>query len=174
VSQRVLRYARTSVACIPAPLEVEASATRNMRCIVAATDFSKLGNGAIPLAYSIVSYAGTVHLVHVVQTAHAGIEPYDIFTPAAPTAAVEAARAQLAQLVPRDAASVAARTQIHVVESHDPAAAISQAAERLGADIICLGTHGRRSVSRALLGSVAQKVLEQTHRPVLLARGPVE
>jgi nucleotide-binding universal stress UspA family protein len=62
---------------------------------------------------------------------------------------------------------------VHVLSSRHPAQAIAQAAERLDADVICLGTHGRTGVARTLLGSEAQSVLANTHRPVLLARAPV-
>jgi nucleotide-binding universal stress UspA family protein len=40
-------------------------------------------------------------------------------------------------------------------------------AGRLGADLIVMGTHGRRGVDRLMLGSVAQKVLRTSVVPVL-------
>ena len=62
-----------------------------------------------------------------------------------------------------------ARLELHVLESHDPALAISQAAERLGADVICLGTR-RLGATAALLGSTAREVLTKTRRPVLFVQ----
>ena len=47
--------------------------------------------------------------------------------------------------------------------------AIFQAAERLDSDAICLGTHGRRGMTKALLGSVTEAVIRETRRPVLLS-----
>ncbi|MEY4543984.1 MAG: hypothetical protein RL685_179 [Pseudomonadota bacterium] len=176
VSRHVLRCAGTSVACVPPPAEAAELHTRTIRSVVVATDFSKIGNAAVPLAYSVVTYGGTVHLVHVIETSHDPIEPYDIFsaTRGADSPAQAAARKQLAALVPKDFGGVAATTRLHVLESSSPKQAICQAAERLGADLICLGTHGRAGIARAVLGSVANGVLERSRRPVLLARGPLE
>jgi nucleotide-binding universal stress UspA family protein len=175
VSQRVLRCARASVACVPADLHT-IQATPAIRRVLVATDFSSIGNAAVPLAYSILGTGGTIHLVHVLKTAHDPADPYDILVPkvGANAERVVAARDELTKLIPKDGAGVGASTSIHVLEASDPEKAICQAAERLGADVICLGTHGRSGVSRALLGSVAQAVLTGTRRPVLLARAPLE
>ena len=50
--------------------------------------------------------------------------------------------------------------------------AIIREAERWHADLLVLGTHGRKGVRRLLMGSVAEQVLRQTHRPVKLVTGP--
>jgi glycine betaine transporter len=39
-----------------------------------------------------------------------------------------------------------------------------------GYDLIVLGTHGRRGLSRALMGSVAERVVRLAHCPVLTVR----
>ena len=44
-------------------------------------------------------------------------------------------------------------------------------AKTWGADIIVLGTHGRRGVNRFLLGSDAEQLLRVSDVPVLLVRG---
>jgi nucleotide-binding universal stress UspA family protein len=44
------------------------------------------------------------------------------------------------------------------------------AAARLKVDLIVMGTHGRRGVSRMLLGSVAEKVVRSSPVPVLTIR----
>lgn len=51
------------------------------------------------------------------------------------------------------------------------AEAIAEEAESWGADLIVLGTHGRRGVHHALLGSVAEAVVRVATKPVLLIRG---
>lgn len=43
-------------------------------------------------------------------------------------------------------------------------------AKRLGADLIVLGTHGRRGLRRVLLGSDAETIVRETRVPVLLVR----
>ena len=47
---------------------------------------------------------------------------------------------------------------------------IIQEAERRGADLIAMGTHGRRGVQHFMLGSVAEGVIRQATMPVLLLR----
>lgn len=47
---------------------------------------------------------------------------------------------------------------------------IIQEAERRGADLIAMGTHGRRGVQHLILGSVAEGVIRQATMPVLLLR----
>jgi nucleotide-binding universal stress UspA family protein len=45
-------------------------------------------------------------------------------------------------------------------------------AERWPADLIVIGTHGRRGLKKMLLGSVAEGVLRMSSTPTLLIRGP--
>ncbi|MGP4772584.1 universal stress protein [Acinetobacter oleivorans] len=47
---------------------------------------------------------------------------------------------------------------------------IIQAARDLNADLIVMGSHGRTGVRKLVLGSVAQKVLGESHIPVLIVR----
>ncbi|MFX1674918.1 universal stress protein [Paraburkholderia sp. A2WS-5] len=50
----------------------------------------------------------------------------------------------------------------------DIAQCIERVAAEWGADLIVMGTHGRRGVRRLVLGSVAERVLRSACRPVLL------
>src|SRR5690606_22889485 len=54
---------------------------------------------------------------------------------------------------------------------NSPAEGITEAAKRLGCDLIFMGSHGRTGISRLMLGSVAQKVLVRSEIPVLIYRG---
>ncbi len=49
---------------------------------------------------------------------------------------------------------------------------INAAAKELPADLIVIGTHGRRGIARALLGSVAEKVVRTAPCPVLTVHAP--
>ncbi|MEN7531281.1 MULTISPECIES: universal stress protein [unclassified Cupriavidus] len=53
----------------------------------------------------------------------------------------------------------------------DVAGSINAAASEWGADLLVIGTHGRRGVRRLVLGSVAEAVIRQSTMPVLLVRG---
>jgi nucleotide-binding universal stress UspA family protein len=104
----------------------------------------------------VVGDRGEVHIVHVLD------EDGD-------EAALKSA---LEHLTPRAAIGVA--TFAHVVRGDDAARAVAETAERVGADIICIASHGRSGLSRALVGSVADKLLRASLRPVLVLRPPTE
>lgn len=48
---------------------------------------------------------------------------------------------------------------------------VTDAAGDWGADLIVLGTHGRRGIGRVLLGSGAEQVMRMSPVPVLMVRG---
>jgi nucleotide-binding universal stress UspA family protein len=52
-----------------------------------------------------------------------------------------------------------------------PAHEILSAVQEVGADLVILGTHGRAGVGRALMGSVAEKVVRLSPVPVLTVHG---
>ncbi len=51
---------------------------------------------------------------------------------------------------------------------------INRAAKELGTDLLVMGTHGRRGVARALIGSVAEKIVRTAPCPVLTVHGPAQ
>ncbi len=51
---------------------------------------------------------------------------------------------------------------------------INSLAESTRADLVVIGTHGRRGLARALLGSVAEKVIRTSSKPVVTIHGPRE
>lgn len=52
----------------------------------------------------------------------------------------------------------------------DPAAAIHQVAVDVSADLVVVGTHGRRGLEKMLLGSVAEQLVRTARVPVIVAR----
>ncbi|WP_153101847.1 universal stress protein [Paraburkholderia hayleyella] len=50
----------------------------------------------------------------------------------------------------------------------DVSTVILRAATQFGADLLVLGTHGRRGVQRLILGSIAERCVRQATLPVLL------
>lgn len=49
---------------------------------------------------------------------------------------------------------------------------IKAVAEEMGVDLIVIGTHGRKGLARALLGSVAENVIRTVKTPVMVIHGP--
>lgn len=60
------------------------------------------------------------------------------------------------------------RAAVHVLHG-DPAEEIVRAAEALDVGLIAMATHGRSGVSRVLRGSVAERVLRTSTRPLFMA-----
>ncbi|HEV2386083.1 MAG TPA: universal stress protein [Candidatus Acidoferrales bacterium] len=60
------------------------------------------------------------------------------------------------------------------VETGDAREKILDAAEAWPADLILLGSHGRRGIRRFLLGSVAESVARHAHCSVEIVRAPVK
>ncbi len=79
--------------------------------------------------------------------------------------AVDAATKELNELVAK--VKEAPRPIKHRVVVGEAASTIQRIAEEIKADLIIMGTHGRRGLPRLLLGSVAQKVVARAHCPVL-------
>jgi len=52
----------------------------------------------------------------------------------------------------------------------DVSSAITRTSERVGANLLVLGTHGRKGIDRLLMGSVAEKLARSAVTPVLLVR----
>lgn len=171
VSHWALHAARTSVLCVPAPVEVVDDQVPRMRDVLVATDFSAAGNAAVALAYAVAEPGGTVHLVHVVAADATDLTAaHDIFAlerSGKHDSRRDHAHSAFSALVP---AAVRDRmTRFYALESNDPSAAICAAAVRLGADAICLGRRGRSNLAEALLGSVSRDVIANAPCPVLLA-----
>ncbi|MCY7369424.1 MAG: universal stress protein [Polaromonas sp.] len=57
-----------------------------------------------------------------------------------------------------------------LVEGHAVYRGILETAAAVGADLIVMGSHGRRGLEKLLLGSVTSQVLSHTHLPVLVIR----
>ncbi len=58
------------------------------------------------------------------------------------------------------------------LEEGDPVTEILRVAEETSADLIVMGNHGRRGLSRLLMGSVSEQVVRRATCPVLTVRTP--
>ncbi len=179
VSRSVLHHAPMSVAVVPLPGPGGETPGRipEINRVLVSTDFSGWGNHAVPYACSTLRRGGCARLIHV-------IPPWELPGPLVPhyqpkrlTAKQHKqlaadSRERLRSLIPSEAELRGIITEVEVVEHRDIAKAICQEAERFGADLICIGSRGCSGLSKAVLGSVAQKVVKQSSRPVLVVRPP--
>lgn len=112
------------------------------------SDFSSSSEAALGAAHDYAKHFGArLHLLHVVWP------PAD----PVPPPVFKEIEAELGAVVP----------VLTAVESGAPAAEIVRYAERNRIDLIVVGTHGRTGVTRALLGSVAERVVRTAPCPVL-------
>ena len=155
VSTIIVNDATQSVVCVPPNATVVTTTTPTIRATLVATDLSPFANRAVPWAFSLTPDGGSVHLVHVVKD-DAELDEADL-------------RRQLLALAPTGSQHV---ISAHVVRGDETALAIAQAAARLGVDLVAIASRGRTGISRALVGSVADRLLRETRTPVLVLRPP--
>lgn len=179
VSRGLLSHAGTSVAVVPlAAAKGRSSKLPVPRHVLVATDFSDLGNSAIPHAYSLVRRGGLVTLIHVVAPpprAALGARSHGKMPRAVAKNAAEETRkitAKLRALIPADAEPMRVLTQVEVVSNRQAGLAIAQAAERLGVDIVCFASRGRSGLTKLLIGSVAEEIITRVRRPLFMVRPP--
>ncbi|MCI0534720.1 MAG: universal stress protein [Verrucomicrobiales bacterium] len=177
VSRGILHQASVSVAVVPPPIASGDSIGRipEFKRVLVPTDFSEPGNDAIPYAYATLPRGATVKLIHVKSPWALPGPSMPHHQPERPTEKHDEQLAcdslkKLYSLIPSQAEARGIVSACEVVESRDVGLAISQEAERFGADLICIGSHGRSGLAKALLGSVAQAVIAQSKRPVLVIR----
>jgi nucleotide-binding universal stress UspA family protein len=83
---------------------------------------------------------------------------------------IDTASHAIADAAGRRAAQAGLQCKCHVVPMADPAAAIVRHAKSNPVDLIIVGSHGRTGLRRAMLGSVAEKVVRTAPCSVLVVR----
>ncbi len=142
-----------------------------IRHILCPVDLSETSRHALDHALAIANwYDARVTVFHVFSVPQLLIAP--------PVGMVE----ELAELRPRPeevadevrrfaGLTAASRTDVVVVEGN-PVREILDQVERLSADLLVMGTHGRSALSQMLLGSVAENVIRRAPCPVVVVRNP--
>lgn len=144
--------------------------------ILAAIDDSATSKLALREAALLAkAHNSTLRLVHVIDGTYA----YTALQSPREMVDRQAALRKVGEAALNDAATTASALGVNaetalltVVEASDRVYdAIEQEAERWPADLVVIGTHGRRGFRRLLLGSVAEGLIRVTTKPVLLIRG---
>ncbi|MBX3157838.1 MAG: universal stress protein [Deltaproteobacteria bacterium] len=140
--------------------------------ILVPTDLSERAERALDYACDLAARLdATVHLVHVIAVPATSV----------PELGVALASTMIDALVDDDqraldnlADSRRSRCRIgeRILTTGDARDAICETAKELGVDLIVMGTHGRRGLVRALLGSVAESVVRSAPCPVLTVCAP--
>lgn len=142
------------------------------RIMVAVDGSDTAGRGlqeAINLARDQKARLAIVHVIDLVVVYGAGQFPgsYIDATREFGRNTIEQARktAQAAGIEPEMQSPEIITTGYHVADT------IAQLATDWKADLLVVGTHGRRGVSRLLIGSVAERIVRVAPCPLLLVRG---
>ena len=137
------------------------------KLILVPIDFSAHAEQALDYACALAAKLGsTVHLVHAVASPPSALQV--ALTEDILENLVNEHREALDKLA--EARRATASFGPSTVEVGDPRDTIVGAAQALSADLIVMGTHGRRGLSRVVMGSVAEDVIRHASCPVLTVR----
>lgn len=142
--------------------------------ILVAIDGSQAAQLALEQALNIAELAdSTVTAVFVAE--HAA-QMIDIGTGLLDESALTGASAEAALATLGDARAffeqrgVRGVTRIVDAYGEDVVSVLSRVADTCEADLVVMGTHGRRGIGRLLLGSIAEAFVRRANMPVLLVR----
>jgi len=163
VSDRVARTSPIDVIVVPSG--TPPTSRDRIRNVVCATDFSAPAANALLRALEIVrAHDARLHLVHAWEVA-----PY--------VERIPELRASIEVDLSRELEACARRHEApgipilrHLRRGHPPET-IVQLATEVDADLVLVGTTGKRGIDHLLLGSVAERVARTSPAPVWIARG---
>ncbi len=137
------------------------------RTILVPTDFSEHADHALSYAVELAAALdATLHLVHAISIGMPGLPEMGVaYGAMVMESTTKAAQEEL------EARATRYRDRVAVapvrIEIGDAREVIDQIAKLIDADLIIMGTHGRRGLRRMLLGSVAETVVRTAPCPVL-------
>jgi len=142
--------------------------------ILAPIDFSEVSNRSLDYAVDLAAQVkAAVSVVHVYEIPVYAFPEGAIITP--PDVAAELADRAQKSLDAAVAARKGRGVEISGTLTNGSAREeILRLAKEGNADLIVMGTHGRRGLPRAIMGSVAERVIRTSEIPVLTVRGPRE
>jgi nucleotide-binding universal stress UspA family protein len=148
--------------------------TPTVRRILVAIDFSESASFALEWARTLARACGAeIVLLHVVDLGATWVPlSGPAVFPAPPTADAVREVEQLARASLDGVASGVPEVAQRLVRTGHPREVIPAAAAEVGADMIVVGSHGRRGISQLFMGSVAEEVVRKAKAPVLLLRAP--
>ena len=146
----------------------------DIQTILAGTDFSDASASATTYAISLArALNARLYLLHVVPEEDVrlltAIRAY-LQSEVTPETLVETFYTEATKRLATLVEDVHATDLVHeqLIVTGDPAAAIVREAAAKQVQLIILGTHGRRGVTRFLMGSVAERVLREAPCAVLV------
>ncbi len=174
IAQQVVQRATTPLLFVRPQMDnVPAFACRK---ILVPLDGTPIHEPALPVATALARACGAaLHLITVVPTTgtlSAERAGTGLLLPTTMTAVLDLAQRDAVEYLQKTTARLLADglSATAAVVRGDTAPAILNAAERAGADLIVLATHGRANIDAFWSGSITPKVLSRSDVPVLLVR----
>jgi nucleotide-binding universal stress UspA family protein len=149
------------------------TATPQTQKIVVGVDMSATGDHALRAAMGLLRgmQSGELHATYVIRVDQgtSGAKKVDELAEKLRTA-LGSLRDHIAKVCapPRGEAPFTQETVLHV-RLGKPAQALHQVAVDVDADIVVVGSHGRKGVEKMMLGSVAEELVRIARLPVLVA-----
>jgi nucleotide-binding universal stress UspA family protein len=135
--------------------------------ILVPIDFSACAEHALDYACDLAAKLGA--RIHVINAVGATLPELSVALTDQMISSLRHNNAEALDKLIEPRRKTAAFGEITVVDN-DARDAILHAARAVRADLIVIGTHGRRGLSRVLLGSVAEDVVRRAPCPVLTVR----
>jgi nucleotide-binding universal stress UspA family protein len=167
VAEKTVRLAESSVLVARGAAD---AANGGYERILVGTDFSPLADKAVERAVAAAAPGAAIEVVHAWHV------PLDL----TPEGTVAAALADLREALDADAARSGAAlvaawkargVTVRFTPIEAPASgALTERAAAIGADLVVVGSHGRRGLRRFFLGSVAEATVRHAPCSVLVAR----
>ena len=146
----MLRHTEKPVLVVP-----EGADDTEIETVLLPVDFSEQTTGALTEALELVrAFGASAQLAHV-------LSPRE--KPEAAMAALEEKAA-----IAKDAG---VQATVHLIEEHhDAAEALCEFADKGDPSLIIMSAHGYHGFSRLMLGSVTEKVIQQSYTPVMVLK----
>jgi len=164
VAEKVVRHAPCSVLTVHEHDKPDA-----FRSVLCPIDFSESSQRAVDLATEFVEPGGTgITLLHVLElpVTYSGEPSVSGFVDSLDKRAAKHLEAFASRLKATVAVPVITRSRI----GSPGGQTLALLEEQPGFDLVVVGSHGRTGLSRAFLGSVAEKIVRYAQCPVLVAR----
>ena len=141
----------------------------NVQNILCPIDYSEYSNAILEYASKLAKETDAeLHIIHVFDDT----TPYEngMGIPTLSAADIQEQKQALEKVVPKDKGV----RYVHQLVRGWPSDGILHYCENNPIDLIVMGTHGRKGVSRMLMGSVAEAVMRRADCPVLTIRAPIK
>jgi nucleotide-binding universal stress UspA family protein len=163
VAEKIVRHAPCSVLAVRPDGDA-----RPFHHVLVPTDFSESATHALDLAATLVEPTGSITVVHVIEVpvAYSGEVPITDFARDLDKRAAAALDKEVERIKRATKVPVTARSRI----GYPGAQTLAVLDDDRSIDLVVMGSHGRTGIKRALMGSVAEKVVRHARCPVLVAR----